>query len=113
MAKTEHELRDPIHGFIRFSSHERSLLNARPLQRLRHIHQLALTSRLEAAIQKVANEIGAAQVAELEQLATALYFTKQDPKGAHRVEAIVDVKPHISRAEAATAVNRIDLLLPS
>ncbi len=43
MAKTEHELRDPIHGFIRFSSHERSLLNARPFQRLRHIHQLALT----------------------------------------------------------------------
>ena len=44
MAKEFHELRDPIHVFIRMTSDERNVLNSRPFQRLRHIHQLALTS---------------------------------------------------------------------
>ncbi|MBN1959421.1 MAG: HD domain-containing protein [Deltaproteobacteria bacterium] len=38
-----HEIRDPIHGFIKLDSDERRVLDSRPLQRLRHIHQLALT----------------------------------------------------------------------
>lgn len=38
-----HEIKDPIHGFIRVSGAERALLDARPVQRLRHIHQLALS----------------------------------------------------------------------
>lgn len=41
--KHEHEVRDPIHVFIHFDSDERKVIDARPLQRLRHIHQLALT----------------------------------------------------------------------
>lgn len=44
MAKEFHELRDPIHVFIRMDSDERKVLNSRPFQRLRHIHQLALTN---------------------------------------------------------------------
>ncbi len=43
MSKIIHEIRDPIHNFIRLNNDERALLNSRPLQRLRHIHQLALT----------------------------------------------------------------------
>ncbi len=43
MTKNWHEVRDPIHVFIRLSSEERKVLNSRPFQRLRHIHQLALT----------------------------------------------------------------------
>lgn len=43
MAKTFHEIRDPIHVFVRLSSDERKVLDSRPFQRLRHIHQLALT----------------------------------------------------------------------
>ncbi|MFO8058377.1 MAG: HD domain-containing protein [bacterium] len=43
MAKNIHEIRDPIHVFVRLDSHEREVLNSRPFQRLRHIHQLALT----------------------------------------------------------------------
>lgn len=43
MHKSWHELRDPIHVFIRLSSEERRVLDSRPFQRLRHIHQLALT----------------------------------------------------------------------
>lgn len=41
--KHEHEVRDPIHVFIHFDSDERKVIDSRPLQRLRHIHQLALT----------------------------------------------------------------------
>jgi uncharacterized protein len=36
-------LRDPIHGFIRADPLEAALVNSRPLQRLRTIHQLGLT----------------------------------------------------------------------
>ena len=43
MAKRIHEIRDPIHNFIRLDSGERKVLDSRPFQRLRYIHQLALT----------------------------------------------------------------------
>jgi HD superfamily phosphohydrolase len=43
MAKHLHEIRDPIHGFIRLETDERRAVDSRPFQRLRHIHQLALT----------------------------------------------------------------------
>ena len=41
--KNQHEIRDPIHTFIRLDSEERKVVDSRPFQRLRHIHQLALT----------------------------------------------------------------------
>ncbi|MEO8380190.1 MAG: HD domain-containing protein, partial [Acidobacteriota bacterium] len=41
--KYEHEIRDPIHTFIRVSSDERRVIDSRAFQRLRDIHQLALT----------------------------------------------------------------------
>lgn len=41
--KHSHELRDPIHAFVRLSTDERKVLDSRPFQRLRHIHQLALS----------------------------------------------------------------------
>ena len=44
MAKNIHEIRDPIHVFVWLNSDERKVLDSRPFQRLRHIHQLALTS---------------------------------------------------------------------
>lgn len=43
MKKTIHEIRDPIHVFIKLDSEERKVLDSRPLQRLRYIHQLAMT----------------------------------------------------------------------
>lgn len=43
MAKKFHEMRDPVHVFVRLTSDERDVLNSRPFQRLRYIHQLALT----------------------------------------------------------------------
>jgi HD superfamily phosphohydrolase len=38
-----HEIRDPIHVFIHYDEDERAVLNSRPFQRLRHIHQLAMS----------------------------------------------------------------------
>ena len=43
MPNKTHEIRDPIHVFIRLDSSERQVLNSRPFQRLRDIHQLAMT----------------------------------------------------------------------
>ena len=43
MSKYIHELRDPIHNFIHYSTEERKAIDSKPIQRLRHIHQLALT----------------------------------------------------------------------
>ncbi|MDP2673540.1 MAG: HD domain-containing protein [Dehalococcoidia bacterium] len=40
--KLVHEIRDPIHAFIKFDSEERQVLDSEPVQRLRHIHQLAM-----------------------------------------------------------------------
>ena len=43
MAKTRHEVRDGIHGFIEFNNLEKSLIDSMPFQRLRNIHQLAMS----------------------------------------------------------------------
>ena len=43
MVKYLHEIRDPIHVFVKLTDEERKVVNSRPFQRLRHIHQLALT----------------------------------------------------------------------
>lgn len=42
--KIFHEFRDPIHAFIRAHSQEREIIDSEPVQRLRSIQQLALTS---------------------------------------------------------------------
>ena len=43
VTKQFHEIRDPIHVFLRLDSDERKVLDARPVQRLRHVHQLAMS----------------------------------------------------------------------
>ena len=42
-AKQHHEIRDPIHDFVRLDSDERLALDSGPVQRLRHVHQLAMS----------------------------------------------------------------------
>ena len=49
MSKHIHEIRDPIHIFVHLDSDERAVVDSRPFQRLRHIHQLALTYLLYPA----------------------------------------------------------------
>jgi HD superfamily phosphohydrolase len=41
--KHSHEFRDPIHTFISVRTDERRVIDSRPFQRLRHIHQLAFS----------------------------------------------------------------------
>ncbi|MGH9745812.1 MAG: HD domain-containing protein [Candidatus Acidiferrales bacterium] len=43
MDKNTHEVRDPIHVFIRYDSAERVVIDSAAVQRLRHIHQLAMS----------------------------------------------------------------------
>lgn len=43
MAKNIHEIRAPIHVFIRLSTDERSVVGSIPFQRLRNIHQLGMS----------------------------------------------------------------------
>jgi uncharacterized protein len=43
VAKNTHEIRDPVHVFIKLDSQERKVLDSLPFQRLRCIHQLAMT----------------------------------------------------------------------
>jgi uncharacterized protein len=43
MRKRSHEFRDPVHVFIRLDPDERKVVDSEPFQRLRHIHQLAMT----------------------------------------------------------------------
>ncbi len=40
--KVFHEIRDPVHVFITLDSDERDVVDSLPVQRLRHIHQLAM-----------------------------------------------------------------------
>lgn len=44
VAKEYNEIRDPVHVFVEADPDELAVINSRPFQRLRHIHQLALTS---------------------------------------------------------------------
>jgi len=43
MAKIRHELRDVIHDFVNFNNQEKSIIDSAPFQRLRSIHQLAMS----------------------------------------------------------------------
>ena len=37
------QIRDPIHNFVEFDNIEKKIIDSPPFQRLRHIHQLAMT----------------------------------------------------------------------
>src|SRR5438132_6427000 len=43
MNKVVQEVRDPVHQFINFSPHEKTVIDSAAVQRLRRIHQLAMT----------------------------------------------------------------------
>jgi len=66
MSKHLHEIRDPIHAFVRLDSDERAVLDSRPFQRLRHVHQLGLTSLLYPAAthKRFEHSLGVMELAE-------------------------------------------------
>src|SRR5437879_12505338 len=75
MIKHLHEVRDPIHVFVRLDSDERAVLDSLPVQRLRHIHQLALTYLLYpgATHRRFEHSLG------VMELAGRVYDTVTDP----------------------------------
>jgi HD superfamily phosphohydrolase len=74
-----HEIRDPIHGFIRLDSDERELVNSQPYQRLREIHQLALTYLVYpgATHKRFEHCLG------VMELASRIYDVATDPENLH------------------------------
>lgn len=70
--------------------------------------------RYDPAIAFVANTLGARGVMDLERLATAFFVTKR-PEGDVTVEGraqrLRELKPHISREAAISAVHEVDSLL--
>jgi HD superfamily phosphohydrolase len=46
MVTRVHEVRDAVHGFVAFDDDERRIIDSPPFQRLRHVHQLALTYKV-------------------------------------------------------------------
>ena len=75
MAGKLHEIRDPIHVFIRLDSAERKLVDSRPFQRLRQIHQLGLTHWVYpgATHRRFEHSLGVMEVA------TRIYDVVTDP----------------------------------
>ena len=59
-----HKFRDPVHGFVYLSDHEKELLDTVPFQRLRRIKQLSLTSYVYHGAEhtRFGHSIGAAHV---------------------------------------------------
>lgn len=79
MSKRIHEIRDPIHVFIRLDSDERKVLDSRQFQRLRHIHQLGVTSLVYpgATHRRFEHCLG------VMELASRVYDVVTDPDNIH------------------------------
>jgi uncharacterized protein len=93
MIKNFHEIRDPIHVFIRLDSDERRVLDSRPFQRLRCIHQLALTHLVYpgATHKRFEHSLG------VMELAGRVFDVLTRPENIHC--GIEDVLPEISNRE--------------
>ncbi len=70
------EIRDPLHVFVRLDAPEQAVLNSSAFQRLRHIHQLALTYLVYpgATHRRFEHSLG------VMELATRIFDTVVDPK---------------------------------
>lgn len=73
------EIRDPVHGFIRLDSYDREVVNSAPYQRLREIHQLAMTYLVYpgATHKRFEHCLG------VMELASRIYDTVTDPDNIH------------------------------
>lgn len=83
------EIRDPIHNFIRLETEEMRVLDCGPFQRLRHIHQLALTYLLypSATHRRFEHSLG------VMELASRVYDVITDPDNIHEsVRSIIPRK---------------------
>jgi hypothetical protein len=74
---------------------------------------LLTLGRYHKQIEFVATRLGPRSVAELERLGTALFVTRGQGSSAtnERALRIMELKPHIDRAQAEEAVGNVDILL--
>ncbi|MHC1756220.1 MAG: HD domain-containing protein [Methanosarcina sp.] len=88
MVKNIHELRDPIHNFIHVNSKERMVIDSRPFQRLRYIHQLALTYLIYpgATHRRFEHSLG------VMELASRVYDIVTNPNNIHH-DSIREIVP--------------------
>ena len=96
MAKNIHEIRDPIHVFIRLDSDERKILDSPPFQRLRHIHQLALTYLVYpgATHKRFEHSLG------VMELASRIYDVVTEPENIYQEsKAVRDIIPKYRELE--------------
>ena len=91
MVKNSHEIRDAIHTFTQFDSHDRRILDSRPFQRLRHVNQLALTHLVYpgATHKRFEHSLG------VMYLADRVYGVVTEPENVN--EAVKGVLPELSR----------------
>lgn len=82
------EIRDPIHNFIRLEPGEMQVLDCAPFQRLRHIHQLALTYLLypSATHCRFEHSLG------VMELASRVFDVVTDPDNIHH-ESVREIIP--------------------
>jgi uncharacterized protein len=82
------EIRDPIHNFIRLEPGEMQVLDCAPFQRLRHIHQLALTYLLypSATHRRFEHSLG------VMELASRVFDVVTDPDNIHH-ESVREIIP--------------------
>ena len=90
LPKYIHEMRDPIHVFIRLNTDERRVIDSAPFQRLRHIHQLALSYLVYpgASHKRFEHALGTME------LATKVFDVATNPINVH--ERIRSIMPEIS-----------------
>ena len=108
MAKTRHEVRDGIHGFIEFNNLEKSLIDSMPFQRLRNIHQLAMTYQVYpgATHKRFEHSLGVMEIA------TRIFKRVFDKRLNDQVEErIADELEPASKKEYWLSVLRIAALL--
>ena len=93
MIKNTHEIRDAIHSFVQFDSHERKVLDSRPFQRLRHINQLALTQLVYpgATHKRFEHSLG------VMELADRIYRVVTDPENVN--DSVRGVLPTLGRPD--------------
>jgi len=91
--KLTHEIRDPIHTFIKLSSEERKVLDSPQFQRLRYIHQLALTYLVYpgATHNRFEHSLG------VMELASRVYDVVTDPENIHN--EIKDKFPEVNESD--------------
>ena len=93
MIKNTHEIRDAIHTFVQFDSHEHKVLDSRPFQRLRHINQLALTHLVYpgATHKRFEHSLG------VMELADRIYRVVTDPENVN--DSVRGVLPTLGRPD--------------